>query len=247
MQRDTLLEFSDKYLNSKDIKDYTVNGLQVAGCSEIQKIVTAVTASLAAIEYAAEVGAQMLLVHHGYFWKGEDPALVGMKGRRICALMAHQLNLVAYHLPLDMHQEIGNNRLLANCFGVDNPRVADDKGLLWRGELAPISLGEFALRIEQALKRKCVIIGDKDKIIQKPMWCSGAAHDSLLSASAKGADVFISGEYAERTYYEALETGCAYISAGHHATERLGVRKLGELLAERFSLSVEFFDEPNPF
>lgn len=246
MKRDILVDFCNDYLSVGDIKDYTVNGLQIAGGDEINKIITAVTASKNAIQYAIDNQAQGLLVHHGYFWKNENPLLVGMKGERIKLLMQNNINLLAYHLPLDIHPVIGNNVLLAKELGLSDIHFLPDQLLLF-GSLNSWLLKDFVDLVSEKLNRKCLFVGDPNKIICKVALCTGSAHDYLLLANQYKADVFISGEYAERTYYEAIETGCAYISAGHHATERFGVMQLGNLLAEKFAINHHFFDEPNPF
>ncbi|MDO5090644.1 MAG: Nif3-like dinuclear metal center hexameric protein [Cardiobacteriaceae bacterium] len=247
MKRDELLAWLDAFLAASTFRDYTVNGLQVEGRAEIGKIVTAVTASQAAINFAIESGADALLVHHGYFWKGEDAAVTGMKKRRLAALLGHDINLLAYHLPLDQHAELGNNALFARHLPFARVWQSAAEKLLWHGELAEaLPLSELQRRLSDALAFPCRAVGE-EKPITRIAWCSGAAQDLLQLAAQEGAEAFCSGEYAERTFHEARETGCAYLVCGHHATERAGVRALGERLVREFSLSVTWFDEDNPF
>lgn len=249
VERAALLQELEQFLNVNAISDYCPNGLQVEGKNHIQRIVSGVTASQALIDAAIELQADAVLVHHGYFWKGEDQRVIGMKQRRLKALLSHDINLLAYHLPLDVHPEVGNNVQLAQRLGLtvtgplepDNPSSV---GLI--GDLAaPVSATEFAARIEQALGRAPLVI-DHQQPIQRVAWCTGAAQGYIEHAIEQGADAFITGEVSERTFHEAQENGISFFAAGHHATERYGVQALGEWLAERFGIEHHYVECPNP-
>ncbi|MDO4776409.1 MAG: Nif3-like dinuclear metal center hexameric protein [Cardiobacteriaceae bacterium] len=248
ISRQALADYLQDFLACGEYRDYTVNGVQVEGKPEIRRMVSAVSASQAAIAYAVEMQADALLVHHGYFWKGEDAAVVGMKKRRLAALLKHDVNLFAYHLPLDQHPALGNNALFAKLLPLARVWQSKAESLLWHGELAEsMRLDGVRESLSAKLDFPCCHVGDGEKTVQRIAWCTGAAQDFLQLAAQEGAQVFCSGEYAERTYHEARENGCAYMVCGHHATERAGIRALGEHLAEKFSLSVNYFDEKNPF
>lgn len=242
-----LAHYTQQLMQVERFKDYCPNGLQVEGRAEIRKIVTGVTASMALLQAAHKANADLILVHHGYFWRNEDARIVGIKRNRIAFLMKHDLNLMAYHLPLDAHQELGNNVQFGKLLGLDAMNYAGDDNLLACGELGmAMTLGEFASQLEAKLQRKPMLIGDVDKLVRKVAWCTGAAQGYIDAASAMGADLFISGEISEQTTHQSQESGVAYISAGHHATERYGVQALGRHLAERFDLQHEFIDINNP-
>jgi len=242
-----LTHYTQQLMQVERFKDYCPNGLQVEGRTEIRKIVTGVTASMALLEAAQQANADLILVHHGYFWRNEDARIVGIKRNRIAFLMKNDLNLMAYHLPLDAHPELGNNVQLGKVLGIDAIDYAGDDNLVAYGELeVAMTLGEFALQLEVGLQRRPMLIGDKEKLVKKVAWCTGAAQGYIDTAASLGADVFISGEISEQTTHQSLESGVAYISAGHHATERYGIQALGQHLAERFNLQHEFLDINNP-
>ncbi|MGV2987518.1 Nif3-like dinuclear metal center hexameric protein [Vibrio sp. E150_011] len=232
------------------IKDYCPNGLQVEGTSQINKIVTGVTASQALIDHAIAVNADAILVHHGYFWKGETEAIRGMKGQRIRSLIKHDINLFGYHLPLDIHPELGNNAQLAQLLGIDveGGLEGHPQSVAMYGRLkAPVSGHEFSKTIATVLNREPLHIApDVDKPIETVGWCTGGGQDYLELAASHGLDAFVSGEISERTTYIAREMGIHYFSAGHHATERYGIKALGEWLASEHDLDVEFIDIDNP-
>ena len=241
----------NNYLNSllqpERFSDYCPNGLQVEGKQEISKIVTGVTASMALLEAALQVNADAVLVHHGYFWRGETLPITGIKKRRIQFLLQHEINLFAYHLPLDAHAALGNNVMLAKQLGLNITGNAGEKEMILLAELnAPQSLQMFANLIEHKLARKPQVIGDLTKPIKNIAICTGAAQGYIEQAVVAGVDVYISGEISEQTVHVARETGMSYISAGHHATERYGIQALGEHLAQKFSLKHEFIDCDNP-
>ncbi|AGA34264.1 protein of unknown function DUF34 [Thioalkalivibrio nitratireducens DSM 14787] len=245
--RDALLRALDTELESQRFQDYCPNGLQVEGRSEIRRIVSGVTASLALIEAAVALEADLLLVHHGYFWRGEPQPVTGMKRRRLQTLLRHEINLVAYHLPLDAHPRLGNNAQLALRLGLETEDVlrADGVGLVGRLP-EPIPAREFAARIESALGRTPLWIDSGADPVGRVAWCTGAAQSLLVDAAAAGADAYVSGEISEQTTHEARELGIHYIAAGHHATERYGPRALGDWCAERFGVEHRFVDLPNP-
>lgn len=237
-------------LNPQLIKDYCPNGLQVEGRTEIKKIVTGVTASQALIEQAIERNADALLVHHGYFWKSEPESIRGMKGHRIRALIRNNINLYAYHLPLDIHPELGNNKLLADLLGihVDGGLEGHPQSVAMFGHFEQaLTADELSQRIEQALQRRPLHVApSSNRIIKTVGWCTGGGQDYVDLAAQHGLDAFISGEISERTTYSAREQNIHYFSAGHHATERYGVKALGEWLASEYGFEVEFIDINNP-
>jgi dinuclear metal center YbgI/SA1388 family protein len=244
---DTLSLYCNKLLSADGFSDYCPNGLQVLGQRPVRRLVSGVTASQALVQAAIEADADALLVHHGYFWKGEDPCLVGLKGRRIAALMRAGVALLAYHLPLDVHPELGNNRCLADVLGILDARPASADGLLWCGHLAaPRPADELAREVAARLGRLPLHIAVVDRPVRQLAWCTGAAQRYLSDARALGADVFISGEVSEQTWHEAHELGIDYLAAGHHATERYGVQALGSHLAQHFGLEHRFIDIENP-
>jgi len=244
-----LERFCSELLDSSSFEDYCPNGLQVdAGARQVQRLVTGVTASQALIDEAVSWQADLLLVHHGYFWRGEAGPLTGYKGRRVRALMQHGINLMAYHLPLDAHPELGNNRQLALLLELDNVEVLQETGgLLWWGSLPfPLDSEQLADKIGAALNRQPLHIRAGDKPIKRVCWCTGAAQNYIEKAAANGMDAYISGEISEQTVHLARELGIHYFAAGHHATERYGIRALGERLSEEFELEHRFIEVENP-
>lgn len=250
LERNVLLQHLETLLQPHTFQDYCPNGLQVSGRERVSHIVTGVTASQALIDAAIEQGADTILVHHGYFWKGEDQRVVGIKRERLKALLTHDINLIAYHLPLDSHPVFGNNEQLAKCLelSVDGPIDANDlsvPGL--KGRLPKTMSGaEFSAWLEEKLERKPLHIGEANDSIETIAWCTGAAQGYLQRAVDLGVDAFLTGEISEPTVHLARETGTHFYSAGHHATERYGAKALGEYLAEQFDLTVEFIDIDNP-
>ena len=247
MDRKELELYLNDLLQAARFRDYCPNGLQVQGRDTITHIVTGVTASLALIEAAIEARADAILVHHGYFWKGEDGRVVGQKHARLTQLFAHDLNLFAYHLPLDAHPELGNNAQLGALLGISPQSRFGDDELGWIGTLAEATtLGSFAETVSAKLNRPPLVIGEEDRPVRTVGWCTGGAQGWFDAAVAVGVDVYLSGEASEQTTHLARESGVAYIGAGHHATERGGVRALGNHLAERFGVRHTFIDIPNP-
>ena len=247
MKRDELLGYCEGLLKPAAFKDYAPNGLQVEGTAEVQRIITGVTACQALLDEAVRWQADMVLVHHGYFWRNEPVVLTGMKGRRIRTLMRHDINLVGYHLPLDAHPELGNNARLGQLWGLEDI-TPDQDSLVRLGRLAaPVSLEDFALMVERTLGRAPLHLPGGPDVTQTVAWCSGAAQGSIDQAAAWGADVYVSGEVSEQTTHQARELGIHYLAAGHHATERVGIQALGEHLQQVFpELTVRFVDIPNP-
>ena len=240
-----IVAYCNRLLDVDAFDDYCPNGLQVEGGAEVGHIVSGVTASQALVNAAADSGADLLLVHHGYFWRGEPAPLVGMKGRRIRSLLAADMSLLAYHLPLDAHPELGNNRQLGLRLGFAGGAPAD--GLLWGVELAADETGAgLASRVESALGRAPLMIGTAEARLRRVAWCTGAAQGMIAQAAAAGFDAFISGEISEQTVHEARELGVLYLSAGHHATERYGVQALGAEIARQFDVGHRFIDIDNP-
>jgi len=247
MQLKELNNYLTTLLQPSRFSDYCPNGLQVEGKQEVQKIITGVTASLALLERAEAVNADAILVHHGYFWRGESPIITGIKMRRLKFLLAHEINLFAYHLPLDAHAEIGNNVMLGNLLGFELAGWLDDnKMIAWSMLKQPQSLQSVVDGISAKLARPMQVIGDPTNIVQTVAWCTGAAQGYIEQAIANNIDVFISGEISEQTVHLSRESNTAYIAAGHHATERYGIQALGEHLAKKFNLQHEFIDIDNP-
>ena len=244
MQIDELSHFCDDFLDIGAFDDYCPNGLQVEGRGELRKLVTGVTACQALIESALEEGADAILVHHGFFWKGEPQVLTGVKGRRIKALMRADVSLLAYHLPLDAHPGVGNNAEIGRRMGW---LTTGQDGLLWLGETeAPQEAEAFMEAIGERLDASPMLIPGGDHPVRRVAWCSGAAQSMIGQAAAAGADAFVSGEISEQTVHLARELGIHYIAAGHHATERFGVQALGRLLADRFAIEHEYIEIENP-
>ncbi|PYC20456.1 Nif3-like dinuclear metal center hexameric protein [Aquipseudomonas alcaligenes] len=245
----TLVEEADRFLNAARIADYCPNGLQVEGRPQVRRIVSGVTASQALLDAAVEAEADVVLVHHGYFWKGEDARVTGMKRRRLQTLLGHDISLLAYHLPLDLHPEVGNNVQLARQLEItvegpldpENPKVV---GLL--GSLAePMTARDFARRVQEVLGREPLLV-EGASMVRRIGWCTGGGQGYIDDAIAAGVDLFLTGEASEQTFHSARESGVSFIAAGHHATERYGVQALGDYLARRFAIEHLFIDCPNP-
>ena len=250
MQLIQLCEFCDDYLRVGDFDDYCPNGLQVESSSEVNHIVTGVTASLDLIEAAIAQKADTLLVHHGYFWKGEAQPISGFKGRRIRALIKNNINLLAFHLPLDAHPVVGNNVQLARVMGWE---VKDSFGSVGQHDIVLSGLLKSSMTLDQLsdsiagrLNTRPLSISSGDNSIRSIAWCSGAAQNYIEQAAERGVDAFISGEVSEHTFHFAREAGIHYIAAGHHATERYGVQALAAVIEQKFGVRQQFIDIPNP-
>ena len=257
-----LTDFCDEYLSAAAFKDYAPNGLQVDGGRPIQRIVTGVTACEALIDAAIADRADAILVHHGYFWKGEPAPITGMKGQRIRKLMQHGISLIGYHLPLDAHPRIGNNAKLAELLdmtiiGALYPSESHPVGNI--ATCTPQNAQSLITQITDALGRLPLHIsahyqtsdtdgynGQNNRPIERVGICTGGAQDMIEQAALMGCDAFISGEISERTTHIARELGIDYFACGHHATERGGIQALGDVIAQQFGLAVTFIDIDNP-
>ncbi|ABL02661.1 protein of unknown function DUF34 [Candidatus Ruthia magnifica str. Cm (Calyptogena magnifica)] len=239
----TLSEYCHDYLNVDAFNDYCSNGLQIEGKSNIDKIISGVSANQNLIDRAIDEGVDALFVHHGFFWKNENSAITGIKKKRIKALLDNDINLFSYHLPLDAHTEVGNNAQLAQRFDIKNPMPIGDT-LVWQGEI-DITLGSFSNIIKQVLSRTPLVFGMDDKILKRIAWCSGGAQTYIDHAININADCFLTGEVSEQTPAIAKENNIAFISAGHHATERYGVQALCQHLSKNFGLKHKFVDIDN--
>jgi dinuclear metal center YbgI/SA1388 family protein len=241
----------DATLQPKRFKDYCPNGLQVEGKPDIRKLISGVTASLAFLEKAIAARADALVVHHGYFFRGEDERIVGQKRKRIAALLQADVSLFAYHLPLDAHQTLGNNTQLGRVLGLP---VTANFGDSSRGAALGVysdlpdacSTEALITLVQNKLGRTPVMVGPRQKQLRRVAWCTGGAQDMLQEAIDAGADAFISGEISERTTHLAREMDIVYLAAGHHATERYGVQALGAAIASELGIQHEFIDDDNP-
>jgi dinuclear metal center YbgI/SA1388 family protein len=247
VSRSELVNYLDQSLNVASFKDYCPNGLQVEGKTQISRLAVAVTASLKAIEAARAWQADALLVHHGLFWKSDSPVLVGPLAKRVSRLMESQINLFAFHLPLDVHTDWGNNRALGDHLGLIKPTPISKSGLIWASkQKRSLTSESLIVTIRSKLGREPTIVGDLARPLKTIAWCTGGAQGYLSEAIELGADAFISGEISEQTTHLAREAGVVFIAAGHHASERYGVQSLGKHLQERFGLTAQFFDDDNP-
>lgn len=244
--RDAIEKHLASTLDINRFRDYCPNGLQVEGRARVSRIVSGVTANLALLEAAVELQADMVLVHHGYFWRGEDPRVIGTRQRRLRLLLENDVNLFAYHLPLDAHPELGNNAQLAKVLGLEADGRFGEQDLGWLGVSPAKTVGELAERVGRALGRAPLVIGDADQPIARIAWCTGAAQGALDSAIDAGATAYLSGEISEQTVHLARESGVAYLACGHHATERYGVQAVGDSLAQLFGVAHSFVDIENP-
>jgi len=251
VQLQTLTQYCNRFLRINEFRDYCPNGLQLEGKAEIKNLITGVTASQRLIDLAIELNADAILVHHGYFWKHEDAVITGIKKNRIATLLEHEMSLLAYHLPLDAHADVGNNVELGRRLNIKNVScepLGSLKGLLWQGELAsPCTPEALSRHIASALNRKPLhLSASSRKEIQRVAWCTGGAQDYIVQAAALGVDAYISGEVSEQTFHQANELNVHYFAAGHHATESYGVQALGRHLAEKFSMHTQHIDVFNP-
>ncbi|HEY3597689.1 MAG TPA: Nif3-like dinuclear metal center hexameric protein [Paraburkholderia sp.] len=247
MDRIELELYLNNVLEAVRFKDYCPNGLQVEGRRRVEKIATGVTASLAFLEAALEWGADAVLVHHGYFWRNEAAPITGRKYRRLKLLLANDINLFAYHLPLDDHPVYGNNAQLGAKLGLIGDARFGEHDIGWMTTLPmPVTLEHFTAQVEQTLGRTPLVLGDADRELRRVAWCTGAAQGYFDAAIEAGADVYLTGEISEQTTHTAAESGVAFLAAGHHATERFGVQALGSHLSEAFELEHLFIDIHNP-
>ena len=249
VDRNEVVKFLADELKIAFMRDYCPNGLQVEGQSHISSIVSGVTASRALIEAAIQEQADTILVHHGYFWRNENACITGPKRERIRLLLAHDINLLAYHLPLDCHPTLGNNIRLAQVLGFDVTGRFGENELGWLGKTANPAIktvADLAGWLGKKLNREPLLIGDPEQKLETIGWCSGAAQDLLPDAAQAGANVYLSGEISERTVHDAREYGIAYLACGHHATERFGIQALGDLLARQYGIRHRYIEIDNP-
>ena len=241
-------------LQPQRFRDYCPNGLQLEGKPKIRHIITGVTASQALIDAAVERGADAILVHHGWFWKNEDPCIRGPKRKRIAQAIANDLNVFAYHLPLDAHPELGNNAQLGKVLGFTPERTPEGEplrcgpdDLIWIGTVPDgTTLQSLSQKTHNSLHRMPLFVGNPQQTVKRIAWCTGGAQGMMEAAIAAGADVYLTGEASEQNYHLAHETDTGFIAAGHHATERYGVKALGEAIANAFGIQVDFLDLDNP-
>ncbi|HIF88664.1 MAG TPA: Nif3-like dinuclear metal center hexameric protein [Candidatus Thioglobus sp.] len=241
--REALKNYTQSYLNADAFEDYCPNGLQIEGKEEINKIISGVSANLALIERAIDEKADAIFVHHGLFWKNDSQTITGAKRRKIALLLENNINLFAYHLPLDAHPDVGNNAQLGKLLGINNMSPVANS-LLWTGELE-LNVGEFGVEIDSALQRAPLIIGDQSANIKRIAWCTGAAQGFIDQAVELGVDAYLTGEVSEQTPATALENDLVFISAGHHATERYGVQALCQHLSDKFGCQHQYIEIDN--
>jgi dinuclear metal center YbgI/SA1388 family protein len=247
MHREELRAYLDGLMEPARFRDYCPNGLQVEGRAEVRRIVCGVTASQALLDEAVRREADAVLVHHGWFWKGDDSCITGIRRKRMATLIGADLSLFAYHLPLDAHPDLGNNAELARRAGwrVEGRFGEQDIGFVGAPSV-PATAASIAGTLEVLLGRAMLVVGAVDRPVARLAWCSGGAQGMFESAIQAGADCFVSGEISEQTVHLARESGVPYIAAGHHATERFGVMALGAHLQEKFGLDCQFVDIDSP-
>jgi dinuclear metal center YbgI/SA1388 family protein len=250
MDRQQLLQTFDALLQPERFRDYGPNGLQVEGTTQVRKLVSGVTASRALIEAAIAAKADTIFVHHGLFWRGQDGRVTGWLKQRLALLLAHDINLIAYHLPLDAHPELGNNAQLAQKLGLMAQSRFGEQDLGFIGGRAAGAGFEhaaaLAAHVEEVLNRPVVLVAKAQNAIKKIAWCTGGAQGYFEAAIAAGADAFITGEISEPQAHYARESGVAFIACGHHASERYGAPAVAAHVAAQFGLAHEFIDIDNP-
>lgn len=247
MERAELQRYLDNLLEVGRFRDYSPNGLQVEGRAEIRRIVCGVTASQALLDAALARDADAVLVHHGYFWRGEDACITGLRRKRLGTLLGSDINLFAYHLPLDAHPELGNNAQLGRLMGWTPEGRFGEQDIGWIGQLAQPTRAELLVRqLAARLGREPLLLGEPARAVKRIAWCTGGAQGYFERAIACGVECFVSGEASEQTTHLARESGVVYLAVGHHASERYGVQALGAHLAERWGLEVDFVDVDNP-
>lgn len=249
VERDELTRHLNAYLSAHRFKDAAYNGLQVAGRHLVSHVAVGVTANKALIEAAVIAGADTILVHHGLFWKGDDPRLVGYHRERAAVLLDADVNLYAYHLPLDVHAEVGNNACLGRRLGLSPTGLAGENNLVMLGQLGvgvAVKSAVLAAYCARHYGRRVTLFASSSRMIKNIAWCTGAGGSLLKDAIAAGADAFITGEVSEHHVHEARESDITLITAGHHATERDGVAALGAHIAQQFGVRYQFIDVDSP-
>jgi dinuclear metal center YbgI/SA1388 family protein len=245
-ERATLELRLNQWLEPARFKDYGPNGLQVEGRTEVRRLVCGVTASLALIDAAIAAGADAVLVHHGLFWRGQDGRVTGWMKQRLARLLQHDINLFAYHLPLDAHPALGNNAQLGARLGWTADGRFGDQDLGFTAAIEPTTLEAVTARLRTLTGRDVTAVPGDGRPLRRVAWCTGGAQGYFEAAIAAGADAFVTGEISEPQAHYARETGVAYLAAGHHATERYGVQAVGEKLAAELGLDYGFIDVDNP-
>ena len=249
-ERTEFLRALDDLLQPERFRDYGPNGLQVEGRAQVSKVVSGVTASRALIEAAIAARADTIFVHHGLFWRGQDGCVTGWMKQRLALLLAHDINLFAYHLPLDAHPTLGNNAQLGLQLGLVAQTYFGEQELGCLGQRANgrtfESPQDLAAHIQMTLGRSVALVGEQNKAIRKVAWCSGGAQSYFEAAIAAGADAFITGEISEPQAHYARECGVAYLACGHHASERYGAPAVAAHVAAQLGLAHEFIDINNP-
>ncbi|WP_028874118.1 Nif3-like dinuclear metal center hexameric protein [Tepidiphilus margaritifer] len=247
MRLTDLVEALDGLLQPASFRDYCPNGLQVEGRPEVTRVLCGVTANVDLVERAIAGGYDAILVHHGFFWRGEDPTLTAWRLRRLRPLLVHEVSLIAYHLPLDAHPEVGNNAVWARTMGWRAEGRCGKEELVWLGRPEePTTLAELASRLNAVLDRAPLVLGEPQRRIERLAWCSGAAQGEFAAVIDEGVDVYVTGEVSEPCVHLARDAGVAFIAAGHHATERFGVQALGRWLAQEHGLEVDYHEIPSP-
>ncbi len=243
--RKDIVRLLDQTLDAARFKDYGPNGLQVEGREEVRHIVCGVTASLDLIDAAIEAKADAILVHHGLFWRGQDGRVTGWMKQRLARLLQHDISLIAYHLPLDAHAELGNNAQLGKRLGWQADGRFGEQDLGFIGSV-DADFSQLGAHIQSQLERAVTAVPGDGRRLRRVAWCTGGAQGYFEAAIAAGADVFVTGEISEPQAHYARETGVAFIAAGHHATERYGVQALAAHAAQALGFSQQFIDIPNP-
>ena len=247
MQLVELQAHLDELLDVPRFRDYSPNGLQVEGRPEIRRVLCGVTASQELLDIAVAEDFDAVLVHHGYFWRGEDGRITGIRKRRIASLLCHDISLLAYHLPLDAHPELGNNAQLGALAGWVGDGRFGEQELGWIGRPAQTeSAGQIRRSLAARMGREPMLVGNAGRPVRRVAWCTGGAQGYFEQAIAAGADLYVSGEISEQTVHLARESGIPYLAAGHHATERYGIRALAGHLEQQFGLDARFVDLDNP-
>ena len=245
-----IIQWCDDTLKAAEFKDYAPNGLQIEGKTEVRKILCAVTASQDAIDAAIAQNVDLLLVHHGYFWKGEAYPITGMRGKRIKSLIQNDISLVGYHLPLDSHPTLGNNAAIADILELEKIEPLDSSERYPIGNIGylknAISPEGFKNLVTEKLGFNAIHLPAEKSLIQKVGFCTGGAQDFIAQAAKMNCDAYISGEVSERTFYEAKELNVHYYACGHHATERYGVQRLAKAISEQFNIEYSYFELNNP-
>jgi dinuclear metal center YbgI/SA1388 family protein len=243
VHRNRIIEYLDERLAVDQFQDYSPNGLQVEGKEKIYNAVTAVSASLELFEKAADLNADIIIVHHGILWDRDERVIKNNFKRRLKTLFEHEISLLAYHLPLDKHPDIGNNAIAAKQLGMNNLEELGTVGLAGHIDL---SIEELTKKVKQVFQVNPLIFSYGPDQIKKIGFCSGGAAKDLTLAIKAGLDAFITGEASEPTMHMAKEGNIHFIAAGHYATERFGIQALGKELEKKFNISVQFIDIPNP-